>query len=268
MNNGGYKILIVEGDDREVKVLNSVVNFFFPQKKVRFIALPAGENIYMLWKTLKDDEFETDLIEIVRERISDDEILNGIDRNEIDEIFLFFDFDGQQNNLPANVCAENVINEMIETFSDETEMGKLYISYPMIEAFRDWEETCGTVTSCFWKISNLDQYKTGSASKIFNNDVRHYDKETWKEVIKNFILRVSCLFDLETVPSYNYFRERITPQEIYKQERDKYICSGNVFVLSAIPEFVLDYFDQVFWKSWVKVRKNKKTTTCAFRRDV
>jgi len=48
MNNGGYKILIVEGDDREINVLNSVVNFFFPQKKVKFISLPAGENIYML----------------------------------------------------------------------------------------------------------------------------------------------------------------------------------------------------------------------------
>jgi len=29
----------------------------------------AGQNIYMLWKKLKEDDFETDLIEVLREEI-------------------------------------------------------------------------------------------------------------------------------------------------------------------------------------------------------
>lgn len=264
MNNGGYKILIVEGDTREINILNSVTNFFFPQKKVKFISLPAGENIYMLWQKLKDDEFNTDLIEIVRERIGNN-CLKGIERKEVDEIFLFFDFDGQQNNLPANICAETVMKEMLEVFSDETEMGKLYISYPMIEAIRDWDENCSTVTSCIWDISNLDKYKNQSAAKDFNNNIGHYDKLTWTEVIRNYILRTACLFDLIEVPTYKFFKDNITPQKIYLQQSEKYIKSEKVFVLSAIPEFILDYFDQAFWKSWIKVRKTRKANNCTLR---
>ena len=267
MNNGGYKILIVEGDDREINVLNSVVNFFFPQKKVKFISLPAGENIYMLWQKLKEDEFETDLIEIVRERIGSNNCLKDIERREVDEIFLFFDFDGQQDNLPADVCAATVIKEMLEVFSDETEMGKLYISYPMIEAIRDWDEKCVTVTSCVWDISDLDEYKHKSAARESNNDIRHYDKLTWKEVIKNFILRTTCLFDLEEIPSYEFYKENITPRKIYLKESDKYINFEKVFVLSSIPEFILDYFNHVFWKSWIKVRKNRKVNNCVLRQS-
>lgn len=48
------------------------------------ITLPAGENIYMLWKQLKADDFDIDVIEILRE--SNDEIkkqLTGISGRKV-----------------------------------------------------------------------------------------------------------------------------------------------------------------------------------------
>ena len=44
----------------------------------------------MLWKQLKEDEFETDLIEVIREYNSDAEkALHGFHRNDFMEIYLF-----------------------------------------------------------------------------------------------------------------------------------------------------------------------------------
>lgn len=106
--------------------LNKV--FFKDISELVPIMFPAGENIYMLWKQLKEDEFETDLIEVIREYNSDAEkALHGFHRNDFMEIYLFFDYDGHQNNLGCIGSDDlDVLDEMLDTFSEETELGKLH----------------------------------------------------------------------------------------------------------------------------------------------
>ena len=60
--------IITEGDVRELEIFDNIRSIFFKTDNIDIIALPAGENIYMLWKQLKDDDFQTDIIEIVREQ--------------------------------------------------------------------------------------------------------------------------------------------------------------------------------------------------------
>ena len=61
----------------------------------------------------------------------------------------------------------------------------------------------------------------------------------------------------ETVINYEQYVENITPFEIYKEE-EKEIQNQRVFVLSAFPEFLLDYFGIKLWKSCVKHSVNDK----------
>lgn len=49
------------------------------------------------------------------------------------EIFLFFDYDFQESRLTLEENNRH-IGEMLEYFNDETENGKLYINYPMVES--------------------------------------------------------------------------------------------------------------------------------------
>lgn len=50
----------------------------------------------------------------------------------------------------------DVINQMLESFDNETENGKLYISYPMVEALKDFEPgICGEPNTCFAAIEDL-----------------------------------------------------------------------------------------------------------------
>ena len=67
MADKDYKAFIVEGEAREPQIIENLSRIFFRQENVKIITLPACENIYMLWKKLKADEFDTDIIEVLRE---------------------------------------------------------------------------------------------------------------------------------------------------------------------------------------------------------
>lgn len=132
MADRDYKAFIVEGEAREPQIIDNISKVFFTRDNIKIITLPAGENIYMLWKRLKADDFDTDIIEVLRE--SNDDIreqLAGLSRDDFSEVYLFFDYDTHQNNL-GKADDIDAVAQMLESFDNETEIGKLYISYPMV----------------------------------------------------------------------------------------------------------------------------------------
>lgn len=133
MADRDYKAFIVEGQAREPLIIDNISKVFFSHGNFKIITLPAGQNIYMLWKKLKEDDFNTDIIEVLREERKElAEQLVGLGRDDFSEVYLFFDYDGHQNNL-GTADDGDVIEQMLKSFDNETESGKLYISYPMVE---------------------------------------------------------------------------------------------------------------------------------------
>ena len=87
MENKDYKVFIVEGKAREPLIIDNILKVFFKQVKFKIITLPAGQNIYMLWKKLKEDDFDTDIIEVLREENEElKEQLAGLQRDDFSEI--------------------------------------------------------------------------------------------------------------------------------------------------------------------------------------
>lgn len=126
MADKDYKAFIVEGEAREPQIIDNISKVFFKHGNFKIITLPAGENIYMLWKKLKEDDFDTDIIEVLRESNKKiREQLEGLSRDDFSEVFLFFDYDAHQTNLGKS--DDDAINQMLESFDNETENGKLYI---------------------------------------------------------------------------------------------------------------------------------------------
>lgn len=94
--------------------------------------------------------------------------------------------DVHQTNL-GRADDGDVINQMLESFDNETENGKLYISYPMVEALRDFEAgKCGNGDNCFVEISVLAEYKNISSRNSLNPHFRDYNIDVWKEIIDVF----------------------------------------------------------------------------------
>ena len=227
MADKDYKAFIVEGEAREPQVIDNISKVFFKHGNLKIITLPAGENIYMLWKKLKADDFDTDIIEVLRESNKKiREQLEGLSRDDFSEVFLFFDYDVHQTNL-GKADDGDVINQMLESFDNETENGKLYISYPMVEALRDFEAgKCGNGDNCF------------------------------VEIVDVFLMRISCLLGNAEVISYEQYLDEANPHDIYICEQ---ALAGNnkVFIISAFPEFLVDYFGIKLWRTCVKHAKNQ-----------
>ena len=250
------KIFIVEGVARDYRFIGEMTRCFFTGKyDAKVIRLPTEMNVYMLYSLLKDDDFESDVIEVLRERsqVIDNE-LAGISRQQIDEVFLFFDFDAHQNNLPSDTNTEKVLKIMLSVFDNETENGKLYISYPMIEALYDVVDLeCRSNTDCFVQVKDFPEYKRLSAERN-SLPSRTLRIQEWKMILSIFGLRISCLFDKQ-IDYQDY--SGIEPSIIYYRQMELYDQCGQCFVLSALPEFLYDYFREDFWNANNKLRKNR-----------
>jgi len=252
MAHRDYKAFIVEGEAREPLIIDNISKVFFQHGNFKIITLPAGQNIYMLWKKLKEDDFDTDIIEVLREEHEEIETqLLGLNRDDFSEIYLFFDYDGHQNNLGKD-DTEKVLDQMLISFDNETENGKLYISYPMVEALRDFEPgVCGKQDKCFVMLEDLGKYKSLSAENSTYPQFNVYSFEIWKEAIEVFSMRLSCLMNQVGPISYEQYVEIVNPLTIYQLE-EKEFQKNKVFVLSAFPEFLLDYFGVRLWKKCEK----------------
>ena len=109
MADRDYKAFIVEGEVREPQIIDNISKVFFAHGNFKIITLPAEENIYMLWKKLKADDFDTDIIEVLRESNDDiKEQLVGLSRDDFSEVYLFFDYDMHQTNLGKEDDADAV----------------------------------------------------------------------------------------------------------------------------------------------------------------
>lgn len=124
-------LLVFEGERTEPQILSNLKNHYFKDGKNTVIHATFNTHIYTLWDEVKKDE-DLHLLELIREKNERNRIeLLGISRDDVSQIFLFFDYDGH-----VNEASDETIEKMLSHFNNETENGKLYISYPMVEALR------------------------------------------------------------------------------------------------------------------------------------
>ena len=264
------KLFIVEGEKRDFRFIETMTKLFFSRGKFesRIINLPAAQNIYMLYKKLEKDNFETDLVEILRDTVETArEKLDGISRQDVDEIFMFFDYDVHQDNFGHGEAksAVEAIKQMLDFFDNETENGKLYISYPMVEALYDYKDSeCEPYSSCFIRTSEISNYKKLSGRGNPKASLPSMGIVDWEMILKVFALRVKCMFEIEKL-DFDFYRSNVTPSSIHDIQQAYLNKNKEVFVLSAFPEFLFDYFRVKFWKTHATLR-NFKFTSCAKKR--
>lgn len=85
----GKIAIIVEGAVREPMIFRNINREFFTFTEIEIFTLSANQNIYMLSQRLKKDEFDTDIIEVIREY--DDRMrkkLEGYTSRSFQEIYL------------------------------------------------------------------------------------------------------------------------------------------------------------------------------------
>lgn len=176
-------------------------------------------------------------------------IVEGAKREK--EIYLFFDFDGHTNNLPLDVDMEMALWQMIDVFDNETENGKLYISYPMVEALRDVPavgQEC--FLHCCVPVHIGKKYKNISSYNFQYNQFKRYDLEIWYDMIRYYRVRLTCFWNRGTEEfTYQQLVQEISTRTIHEKQQNNFMKEYHVnFILSAFPLFLLEYFGEKLWK--------------------
>lgn len=252
---------VYEGEKTEEALVEGMKELFFQDiaDTITF-HFPACGNIYMIWNKLRENEFEIDVIDAIRE-ISPKakEILEGYSSRDFSEVYLFFDFDPHNNNVPQIYRNTDVVEELLHTFDNETENGKLYISYPMVEALRELSMEQEDYRSFYVPIYELSHYKQYASEKTEFQNFRHLTKEQWEAACRSSVKRAHLIVSFkDEFPTYHYFLKELTQKKIYEAQRERFVkLNRMVGVLNSLPLFLLEYFEEEFWKCVICKRTEK-----------
>jgi hypothetical protein len=248
-------LFVFEGETIEKQIFKSIeTNFFNSSGGKTIIRASFRGEIFQLWNIVKDDP-NLDIVEIIKERPNSD--IMDIDRKAVSEVHLFFDHDAHSHfdEISQQDYYEK-INSLLDTFNNEFEMGKLWISYPMAEAIKHCKIN---PMDCFCdslvKILENTDYKKLVNDKSDYRDVRKFDVSIWHYLSAVNIQRTFCLVNdtYKAVSDYQeiagWFEENAAiVKMIHEKQYVKFIDPKNgVTVLSPFPLFLLYYFGKPFF---------------------
>lgn len=244
-----YIAVISEGEKTEKQIINNLENNFTTfSNKIIFLSYKA--NIYNLFREIEEDE-DIDIISLLKEKqIKANKIRNDVENidvsninsDDISQIYLFFDYDGHDPEY-----SNEKISQMIEIFNNETENGKLYISYPMVEALKHLLKNKVEIENYIVKIKENNNYKNFVSKNSDFTDLRKFKFEDWGFIISENLKRCLFLFEIKNL-NYEIYSKRIDQESIFYKQLDKYISKEEkVLVLSAFPFFLIEYFGEEFF---------------------
>lgn len=251
-------LFVVEGRIDEPWYLDMLDRNFFNERVS--IKCVYDAEIYQLYKQMKADDFELDIVTLLKERNAENKaLLQDLTNEDFSSIYLFFDYDAH-----STMADDAKIAEMLQYFCNDTENGMLFISYPMVEALRHYHDRegfktlcvkckrgtnfentncpykndCETLEECYNEPHYKKLYKTQCLPELLRSNINNVC--LWKEVISSNIYKANYLVnDIYEMPS-----DLISQESIYQQQLIKHInhkCP-QVAVLSAFPMYVLEYY--------------------------
>lgn len=230
-----YILLVFEGQKTEGLVWESLRRYFLNDLNDNTIIYGIyGNEIYSLYhKILKDPDL--DLFSLIKENPLNTDLLSEVSKDEVSEIFLFFDYDGHVGG-----ASDEQLASMIELFSEETENGKLYVSYPMVEAIKHLSSQtpfADVTVPCKTKI----KYKALVAEygeAIYRN-LDRIDGSKWNHVVREHCKKLNYLM----TSSFTFPEAYFDQASIFQKQVDIHITpKSEVAVLSGFPVFILDYY--------------------------
>lgn len=242
-------LFVFEGGKAEPMVFDSIGKLFLSGEEVRVVS--CRYDLPTLYKNLKLHDYDLFRILPFKE--------NGISLPEgkrvdtlFSQIFLFFDYDFQNRIGLARL--NTILTEMLEYFDDETDNGKLYINYPMVESLKytkempdpHYLEYIATHEECVQHQfkSNAERFAYPGAKAYRFIDItktdgaevmRHWDMLKVQNVSKAHWLVTGH----NTMPIQ---KDTINQAAIFDAERFNYVeVSQSVSILNSFPIFLYEY---------------------------
>lgn len=240
--------MIVEGEKTEPAFFRRIFNVFELSIDYEFFLFCT--EIYNFFnkiiKPYDKDLASLDILNALREAYPD----NDLFQKKFTDILLVFDFDPQAIDFHSNLY--EILSIMQQYFTESTENGKLYISYPAIEAYKHVREN--EEDEVFFKrtvaLADMIERKT-SYKQIVNGctSYMHINKIERDEFTKLLQLHANKAWKItheetDRIPNsmeVAAFAERCG-NEILKRQMSMIKEKGTLYVISMALFFISDYF--------------------------
>ncbi len=258
-------LFIFEGRKTEPSLFKTLEHLYFKNTNEQKICC-FGYNIYELYRLMTESDFTEDIVTVIKRKLesrNEKTISDDLSITDFSEVYLFFDYDFQNKNLELPEI-NSQLKEMLDFFSDETDNGKLYINYPMVESIRctqklpdehfyeykasreDCSDFKNYVSKKFDSYKSLDfmQFAIDKTTKELRPVTKQREqlvKENWEYLKEQNIKKANYI-------CYNSFeypknKEAVNQDNIFNSELKKYVLPNNeVSILNAFPLFLFEYF--------------------------
>lgn len=242
-------LFVFEGGKAEPLVFDSLAKLFLKGEDVRVVT--CEHDLPTLFSRLKKNDY--DLFRSLPLKENGIVIPEGVRMDTLfSQIFLFFDYDFQ-NRIGVEMVNE-ILEEMLEYFDDETENGKLYVNYPMIESLKytkempdvDYYRYVVERTVCaehkFKGLAESFAYAAAKQCRFIDLEKMPADevKRNW-EMLKDQNVRKAnyiCNGDI-AIPGQ---KEDIAQIKLFEAQKAKYVSvNDTVAILNSFPIFLFEY---------------------------
>ncbi len=232
-------LVIVEGEKTDVRLMKRILNIYQLSDSHEIVSYKT--NIYSLYQEMfeEKDPSTMDLLQLLKEKEHNPEKRNILDERYSD-IILIFDFDPQDP-----LFTPEKIKRMLAYFQESSNMGKLYINYPMVESFyymktipdEHFSEYCVAKQDIPRFKEKLDEFSIKKDQRKFAKDKNDYDN-----VIK-------CNYEkAKKMTNSNAYQDTLVLEKecsaLEKEERLYVLCTCIFYILDYNPNLVFKEIDR------------------------
>lgn len=251
-------LLIVEGKT-EKKFFVQFAN----ELNVNCKIIPYRTNIHLLYRSLKADDFNVNIKDVLLEKAETDEERCTL-QQDFAYTYLIYDCEPHHSGkgdlrTVEERCADNLreVKEMLEYFTDETDptRGKLYINYPMMESIKDcdafFDEGYAKATV---DIASVKAYKDAVAKKRLGNiRVNQWKKDNVFNLMRMNLCKHNLIcHDVWTMPTYDSYRTDSDTHLLIDRELRFAVEQHLIQVINTSIFLFLDYFGQALFSELLK----------------
>ena len=273
-------LFIVEGERLEPEVISRIGEVY----GLRCDITSVCTNIHILYQQLKKDDGYSDVIAVLREILrsrlaslaslkTSKEQQRRIQRTQEDlaklerpfaSVYLVFDSELHHRSndtlAPLEVIENNVaeLKEMLEFFDNETEQGKLYVNYPMMESYRDcddffddgYRDRLVSLDVLFGRTPARGYKALVAARKLANVRSSQISEAQFNRLTCMNVFKLNWMKNhIWSKPQYDDFMEQSSQDAILELEYASCRNLEVVAVLNTLLFFIIDYKGRGFYEN-------------------
>lgn len=228
-------LVIVEGEKTDVKLMQKLFDIYGIGENHQLVSY--NTNIYTLYREMfeKSDPETVDLLQLLKEREPDEE-KKKIFNEYYSDILLIFDLDPQDP-----LYTKEKILEMSEYFNESSDMGKLYINYPMVESFYHMKTIPDN--DYFSYTADMEELKAKSYKGRVNRENRNHDYTKFAVNCKecNIVIRQNIEKAYMLLGKKCDYSKRIDDAELLLRQLDELSVNERIYVLCTCDFYIVDY---------------------------